>query len=140
VAGDSQEGGGARLGQAVALHRWGAHDDLEELLHVDGQGSAARDEHADAAAESHLGLAKDNLVEEAKLVLVLAALERAEAAGVRLVKEPLLEAARLGDSVRDLAVHAVVDAGHSGENRGLQVRDVLHELEDVALHAENEMR
>lgn len=40
--GQGDEGGGAGLGQAVALHDWRAHGRLQELLHVARERGAAR--------------------------------------------------------------------------------------------------
>ena len=57
-------GGCTGLCQAEALHHRAAEADLQELLHMVGQGRPSRHDESDLAPQAGLDFAEDELVEE----------------------------------------------------------------------------
>mmetsp|Transcript_22299 Transcript_22299/g.48718 ORF Transcript_22299/g.48718 Transcript_22299/m.48718 type:complete len:225 (-) Transcript_22299:736-1410(-) len=134
VVGEGDEGGGARLGQAVALHHGGAHDDLEELFNMKGQGRTPRHDDAHLAPQPLLHLVEHQAVrDDGGLVMLPARPHVPELAVVGPVEYEAVQCSCMLHLVLDAGIDALKHSRHPGKDCGLERLNVVCQLLDVPL-------
>mmetsp|Transcript_11923 Transcript_11923/g.35708 ORF Transcript_11923/g.35708 Transcript_11923/m.35708 type:complete len:457 (+) Transcript_11923:421-1791(+) len=122
---DGDEGGGAGLGEAIALDHGTAHGDFEEVLHVARKRGATGHDQLHAPSQGRLDLAEHDLVEQRRRRVVgVALLDEMQLPLEPKVEQEGLDATRGLGLGHDRRVDAIKHARHTHEHSGLEGGDI----------------